>query len=744
MPLPNDSRPCRRPTLAALSLLLVSLLLCGWPAPAAPLQHFEAAPADQSLAEVERKSAGCLGCHQHTDAASMHDDPAVKLGCTDCHGGDASVIPSPGLPRMELEYQRLRDLAHVLPLLPQEWNYPKSAKPQRSYTLLNRESPAFIRFVNPADYRVATQACGACHLSIVAATQRSLMSTGAMLWGGASYNNGILPFKRYIIGEAYTSSGLGAGIEGPPLPDPAGALALHGVLPRLQALPQWESAPPADVFRVFERGGRVTGNRFPEIALPNVAGGLQALNEPGRPDLRVSNRGPGTAGRVAIPVLNVHKTRLNDPNMWFLGTNDQPGDYRGSGCSGCHVVYANDRDELHSGPYAKFGNMGESHTIDPVIPKHESGHPLAHRFTRAIPTSQCMVCHMHQPNVFVNTFMGYTMWDYEADAPSMWPEKQKYPTAEEIRAVNQRNPEGAAPRGNWADTDFLAHVSELNPSLHDTQFADYHGHGWNFRAIFKRDRHGNLLDAKGTIVADDDPHKFKKAVHMASIHMDKGMHCVDCHFARDNHGNGYIYGEVAQAIEIACIDCHGTVDTYPTLRTSGPAAPPGGTDLALLRNPSGARRFEWREGKLYQHSLVNPGLEWRVHLVKDSVDPRSGDYNARAARAKLMSRDNPFTGVGPADSRRPARPRNAGYGVLLVPHLVDDELRRLSPADRGKLEDAEPSLRRRRIARHRHLQPTGGARRHVHARASRTDRRRTDRTGALELGARRLLDEHQS
>ncbi len=51
-------------------------------------------------------------------------------------------------------------------------------------------------------------------------------------------------------------------------------------------------------------------------------------------------------------------------------------------------------------------------------------------------------------------------------------------------------------------------MSELNPTLHDTQFADYHGHGWNFRAIFKRDRHGTLLDAKGAPVSDDDPKKF--------------------------------------------------------------------------------------------------------------------------------------------------------------------------------------------------------------------------------------------
>ncbi len=134
--------------------------------------------------------------------------------------------------------------------------------------------------------------------------------------------------------------------------------------------------------------------------------------------------------------------------MWFMGTDDQPGDYRGSGCSGCHVVYANDRDEKHSGPYAKAGNTGESRSVDPVIPKHESGHPLTHRFTRSIPTSQCMVCHMHQPNVFVNTFMGYTMWDYESDAPAMWPEKQKYPTPDEIREVNQRNPRAPLPEAS--------------------------------------------------------------------------------------------------------------------------------------------------------------------------------------------------------------------------------------------------------------------------------------------------------
>ena len=81
------------------------------------------------------------------------------------------------------------------------------ANPKRSYTLLNKESPEFIRFVNPSDYRVAREACGSCHLEVIEAAERSLMSTGAMLWGGAAYNNGIVPYKNYIFGEAYTRDG---------------------------------------------------------------------------------------------------------------------------------------------------------------------------------------------------------------------------------------------------------------------------------------------------------------------------------------------------------------------------------------------------------------------------------------------------------------------------------------------------------------------------------------------------------
>ncbi|UYH54983.1 hypothetical protein N6L26_13220 [Qipengyuania sp. SS22] len=668
------------------------------------------APRVQTEAQMAAKSAGCVSCHVRTDQSTMHETPAVRLGCIDCHGGNAEVFGDSELPHDDPAYTAARDAAHVLPKYPESWHWPSSANPKRSYGLLNKEDPVFVRFVNPSDYRVVREACGACHIETIEASERSIMATGAMLWGGASYNNGILPFKRYILGEAYTREGEPAKIESPgaPVATVTDNQEARGALAALYPLPTWHVIPPGDVFRVFERGGRNVASQFPEVGIPNPTGLIQRLEEPGRPDLKQSNRGAGTGLRVAIPVLNIHKTRLNDPFMWFMGTNDQPGDYRHSGCASCHVVYANDREPRHSLTYAQFGRDGQSATVDPTIaglyegahddghggghgasddgshgavkqPGHdeqaldqnsdgadkERGHPIRHTFTRSIPTAQCMNCHMHQPNIFLNSYLGYTMWDYESDAPHMWPKEQKYPTAAEVHAVLDRNPEAAAPKGKWADLDFLRNVYDLNPELKDTQFADYHGHGWNFRAILKRDREGNLLDKDDNIVPPDDPEKWRregegkfvepgtnpgKTVHMMDIHAEKGLQCADCHFAQDSHGNGLIYAEVANAVEIGCKDCHGTPDAYPTLLTSGPAAPPKGNDLSLLRNPDGKRRFEWTYGDdgqrvLVQRSIVDPELEWKVSLVRDSVDPVSHDFNAKAARAKLMSKNGAETGL---------------------------------------------------------------------------------------------------
>jgi hypothetical protein len=577
---------------------------------------------DQTQVEADRKSRGCLECHAGIE--SMHASPNVVLGCTDCHGGN----PTPGLTQRK---------AHVEPRNPVFWQ--SSANPNDSSVLLNHESAEFIQFVNPGDLRVADKACGLCHGEIVKNTGHSMMRHGAMLWGAALYNNGAFPEKNYRYGQAYGLDGVPLRLESP-VPVTPEMTAQHGILPFLDPLPRFAISQPGNVLRIFERGGE----KQLQLGNPNP------FEPPGKPARRLSERGFGTLNRIDPVFLNLQKTRLHDPLLDFMGSNNHPGDYRSSGCTACHVVYANDRSPTHSGWYSKYGHQGLSFSGDKAIRKDERGHPIKHQFTRAIPTSQCMNCHMHQGNLFVNPYLGYTWWDQESDGEFMYPKQQKNPTDEELVHSIQKNPEAAAARGLWSEIEFLEKVAELNPKLKETQFADYHGHGWVFRAVFKKDKQGNLRDLDDNLIAHDDPMKFAKAIHLKDAHLAKGMQCADCHFNTDVHGNGLLYGEPRAATTIECIDCHGTINARPTLVTSGNG---GKIDLRESNTPWGPR-FYWEGNKLFQRSTMTPDLRWEIPQTLDTVDPGSPHYNAKSAYAKTLRRDGEQWGdlPDPPDCKR--------------------------------------------------------------------------------------------
>jgi hypothetical protein len=229
-----------------------------------------------------------------------------------------------------------------------------------------------------------------------------------------------------------------------------------------------------------------------------------------------------------------------------MGSNDHPGDYRSSGCTACHVVYANDRSPFNSGWYSKYGNQGLSFSMDPTIPKNERGHPIKHQFTTAIPSSQCMICHMHQGNLFVNPYLGYTWWDQETDGEYMYPKVQKDPTDEEAIhscAEESRGRRGARtlgrpqlPRESFrAEPEAQGHAVRRLPRPRLGLPRDLQeGPPWRPARCRRQDH------------PPDDPDKFAKAVHLKDIHLEKGMQCVDCHFMSDVHGNGMLYGETAQ------------------------------------------------------------------------------------------------------------------------------------------------------------------------------------------------------
>jgi hypothetical protein len=570
---------------------------------------------DQSQAQADAKSSGCNQCHNGVEP--MHLASHVVLGCTDCHGGN----PARGL---------TKEQAHILPRNKEFWK--TSANPPNSNVWLNHESDEFVRFINPGDLRVAKQACGLCHAEIVRNVEHSMMNHGAMLWGAALYNNSGFYLKNYRFGQAYGPDGVQLRITNY-TPVTAADTMLHGILPFLDPLPRFNLSNPGNVLRIFEKGGE----KQLQLGLPTTE------EPPGKPLRRLSERGLGTLNRTDPVFLGLQKTRLHDPLLGFLGSNDHAGDYRSSGCSACHVIYANDRSPTNSGWWSKHGHQGLSFTGDKTIPKNERGHPITHQFTRSIPSSQCMNCHMHQGNLFVNPYLGYIWWDQETDGEFMYPKEQRNPTADELVIETQSNPEAAAARGLWGDKDFLDKVSELNPKLKNTQFADYHGHGWVFRAIFKHDRKGNLLDLRDNKIPHDDPDKFAKAVHLKDVHLAKGMQCADCHFEKDVHGNGQLYGEPRNATTINCIDCHGTVDQRPTLITSGNA---GQEDLANTSNTPWGPRFVWEGTKLYQQSVMSPETRWEVPQTIDTIDPLSSHYNPKSAYAKTLLRDGKTWGGG--------------------------------------------------------------------------------------------------
>src|ERR1051325_7686635 len=108
----------------------------------------------------------------------------------------------------------------------------------------------------------------------------------------------------------------------------------------------------------------------------------------------------------------------------------------------------------------------------------------------------------------------------------MYPAQQHDPSQSETQRKLNSNPEAASLRGLWSEPDFLNQSghAEFNSTPKRSALADFHGHGWLLRQVFKRDREGNLLDAKNAIVSPDDPDRFNKAVHLNDIHLEKGMH----------------------------------------------------------------------------------------------------------------------------------------------------------------------------------------------------------------------------
>src|SRR5271165_4405386 len=291
---------------AALAIsLLLATLAARIPAPSLRAADEKAGPnlMGQTQEEADRKSAGCVSCHTQTDQPTMHATGTLRLGCTDCHGGNADARVASGAPTSSPEYEKMKRQAHPQPRDPKLAD--RSANVERMYTQWLKESPEYVRFVNPGDLRVAPETCGrnGCHPSEVRNVSTSMMSTGGMLWGTALYNNGAYPHKDTRFGESYSRDGLPQTVHTIPQPS-AEETRTKGVLPEITPLERWEISQPGNVLRVFERGGDPKG----EVGEPSRDPG-----DAGKPEDKLSTRGFGTLLRTDPVFLGLQKTRLLDP-----------------------------------------------------------------------------------------------------------------------------------------------------------------------------------------------------------------------------------------------------------------------------------------------------------------------------------------------------------------------------------------------------------------------------------------------
>jgi len=366
-------------------------------------------------------------------------DKSTSDSCKSCHQPDGK----PGLETIHLNYalscvdchggdatKPNKAEAHVSPN-----GSPKNLR-DLPPTALDDVDPDYMRFVNPSDYRVVNQSCGStspqgaatgCHQGIIDKSKRSIHATLA----------GIITVPRYNAGIQATKNAIKAATTiDHPEHDPA-------------------TAPAFTVASVEQ---------------------LEIVDLTGK-------------GKNDMEDFHAHTMakRCTKCHLGKFGGGTSPknfGNFRSSGCAGCHMVYEND---------------GLSQSGDPMMDKEFPSHPAKHELTSAIPDYQCEHCHW-RGNRAGTAYRG-------------WRER---PTGSlDVKENTLRNSEPLHTRGKdffIIDEDTRNDVDETPPDIHYTlgvACIDCH---------IQRDVHGDGY------------------IH-STMDLEMGMECVDCHGGYDAPAN---------------------------------------------------------------------------------------------------------------------------------------------------------------------------------------------------------------
>jgi hypothetical protein len=373
-----------------------------------------------------------------------------------------------------------------------------------------------------------------------------------------------------------------------------------------------------------------------------------------------------------------------------------------SGCTGCHMLYGDD-GHSHEGDKddgdqtihlagrepsldlvngAGFAQQGMNVEPDGQIAgkKQQRFYPSQHRLTSRIPTRQCGLCHTFVTRIDL-AYQGIAEVEEKStlargDLPSgQFPQQGDItfttPKGTKVRIIDSL--ERVVPAGMTFNVTsnprypkyYAAVLAECaNRNIDCKQLAIYSA-DLNDNGELDDDEHfaddltGGELWLPDRVPRDSsvDGRQVRiiygganGSTHLKDVHFQKGMHCVDCHFYQDLHGDGNIYTNNWDQIEIECEDCHGfgkqrAQDVMPgKLLTSGPN---GRNDLMQMNNEEGQPYFFTdSDGKLHQRSRLDPNLTWEISQVAD---------------APVMARDATNPDSNPhSDKHIPTRPGDPG------------------------------------------------------------------------------------
>ncbi|MBL8841839.1 MAG: hypothetical protein JNL90_09970 [Planctomycetes bacterium] len=245
---------------------------------------------------------------------------AAAEGCTNCHGGIEEMHPWQPLSCTACHGGDAKATKKE-----QAHVKPRGPLPNDERLLPLDFDPEWLQFTNPGDLRVAKRVCGSCHTNECDDLFKSLHCTTAGHLSDSLYENGLTKERR----TRYS------------------------------------------IFPVADKDGRRPPGAYAELP------GFPRADDPARRD------------SLAGHVTDLGRKSCMQCHLWGSGTAvrgrlGQDGNYRGAGCSACHVTYADD---------------GLSRSGDPTIDRFEPGHPERHAMVKAPPTQTCVRCHVGDASI---------------------------------------------------------------------------------------------------------------------------------------------------------------------------------------------------------------------------------------------------------------------------------------------------------------------------------------------------------